>query len=181
MVKRNYWVALFLLPALYGQDNSGVSPNASSSSWGTKTIQLKYLDPDELRQVFSGRSYVMEVNRNLKLLTVSGPTEFLTEVEQAGKRLDLAPTPPANIEVTVYLLATTGQTSSAQSLPAEMQGIDRSLGSTASSLHLVDSETLRVREGKTADVSFADSASSGLAWHLSVFRLLPLFLAPKAM
>jgi hypothetical protein len=137
--------------------------NTSSAVWGTKTIQLKYLDPVDLREVFSGQSYVMQVNRELKLLTVSGPPEFLNEVEQTGKRLDVAPAEPANIEITVYLLATTGQTPASQELPAELQAIAKALDSGAGSpLHLVDSETLRVREGKAGEVSFGDAAPSGV-------------------
>jgi hypothetical protein len=128
-----------------------------------KTIQLKYLDPDALREVFSGRSYVMQVNRGLKLLTVSGPPQFLNEVEETGKRLDVAPAGPANIEITVYLLATTAQAPSARSLPMELQSVAKTLDSSGgSSLRLVDSEMLRVREGKTGEVSFAESASSGV-------------------
>lgn len=153
MVKNAFWIVLILVPTLFGQGNP------SSAAWGTKTIQLKYLDPADLRDVFSGQSYVMQANRELKVLTVSGPPEFLNEVEQMGKRLDVAPAGPANIEITVYLLATTGQAASSQNLPAELQAIAKTLDS---SLHLVDSETLRVREGKAGEVSFGDAASSGV-------------------
>jgi hypothetical protein len=162
VVKNALCIALFLGPALFGQSNSGTTQSSSPDGWSTKTIQLKYIDPGDLRDVFSGRSYVMQVNRELKVLTVSGPPEFLKEVEETGKRLDVAPAGPGNIEITVYLLATTGPAAATQTLPAELQTITKTLDSAAaSSLHLVDSETLRVREGKAGEVSFGEAASPG--------------------
>jgi hypothetical protein len=105
----------------------------------------------------------MQVNRGLKLLTVSGPPQFLNEVEETGKRLDLAPAGPANLEITVYLLTTTPQAPSSQNLPPEVQAIAKTLGPSASTLRLADSETLRVREGQPGEVAFGDSPSSGVS------------------
>ncbi len=159
MLKRSYWIALFFVPALFAQGNPGAAP----SGWGTKTIQLKYLDPDDLRQVFSGRSYVMQIDRNLKLLTVSGPPEFVNEVEQMGKRLDAAPEGPADVQVTLYLLTTGAQGMPEKGLPPELKDIDRILPQYASLLNLADSETLRVREGRAGEISSTDAPPSGVS------------------
>lgn len=167
--KKNLWLVLLLVPALFGHDSPAPAAGSAPADWATKTIQLKYLDPEDLRSVFSGRSYVMQVNRELKLLTVSGPTEFLNEVEQTGKRLDIPPPLPANIEVTVYLLTATSQTATA--LPAELEGIRKKFSSlpSAKSFQLIDCQTLRVREGEAGDISFGEPGSSGIGLaHISV-------------
>lgn len=92
-----------LLPRLHAQQQ--VAP-ADSNAWTTKTIQLKYMDPEQLRSLFSHQSYVMEPNRELKVLKVHGPQSFIKEVEDVATQLDTAPPVATDLQVTVYLLAT---------------------------------------------------------------------------
>lgn len=160
MPRKLLYLALVSLPAVFGQQTSGQGSNSSPPGWGTKTIQVKYIDPEQLRDVYSGRSFVIQVNRELKLLTVSGPTQFLDEVEETAKRLDVAPALPKDIEVTVYLLATVAQAPSVQPLPAELQNAEKRLNLPA--LRLADSETMRIREGQPGDLSFGPAAGVSL-------------------
>lgn len=148
------------VPAIFGQETPGQVSNSSSSGWGTRTIQLKYIDPEALRSIYSSRSFVMQVNRELRLLTVSGPAQFLDEVEQTAKQLDVAPAMVKDVEVTVYLLASAAQPPLAQALPAELQNAPKTLD--LATLRLADSQTMRVREGQPGDLSFGDAASLGL-------------------
>jgi hypothetical protein len=129
------WLALSVLPVLYAQDSSG----GSASS--TKTFELKYADPEDLRKIFSGQSYVMETNRELKLLTAHGSAAFLKEVEDTVKRFDVPPPLPADIEITFYLLAPTGGP-----LPKELAALTKD-----SAFKLADSQLIRVRAGLGAD------------------------------
>ncbi len=139
--------ALFiLLPAVQAQQQAPPTGQQDSNAWVTKTIELKYLDPEQLRSLFSNQSYVMEANRELKVLKISGPQSFVKQVEDAGTQLDVAPAAPADIQVTVYLLATTGKP-----LPDELKSIDPGLSGLTNSqqLKLADSQVLRLREGQT--------------------------------
>lgn len=144
--------------ALLGQE-PGPQPGAQAdpNAWTSKTIKLKYLDPEQLRSLFSNRSYIMEANRELKALKVNGPETFVKEVEDTAVRLDVAPRPPADIQITVYLLATAGQP-----LPAELKGIDSGLAGLNSSeaLRLADTQVLRLREGQTGEVSLTDTKAA---------------------
>ena len=70
-----------MVSILRGQDGSAAARNGT---WTTKAIELKYLDPEDLRRVFSSQSYVMQVNRDLKLLIVTGPQNFVKEVRESG-------------------------------------------------------------------------------------------------
>src|SRR5450755_4196175 len=121
--RRSYaWVVLVLASAaschLLAQAAKTLPPPANPSTanapttnevWTTKTFEVKYVDPEQVRNVFSGQSHVMEANRDLKLLTARGSAAFLKEVEDTIKRLDVAPPTPPNTEITVYLLAAAPQ------------------------------------------------------------------------
>ncbi len=154
---------LLICPAIYAQQSAPPGQPTDPSAWSTKTIELKYIDPEQLRSLYAGQSYVMEANRELKVLKVNGPQSFLQEVEDAGKRLDVPPPAPANIQVTVYLLATAAQAPSAAELPADLKTIDASLKGLASSqsLRLADSQVLRLREGQPGELRLTDSKAAG--------------------
>src|SRR5579884_658590 len=99
-----------LVPGLFSQQTGQQADQpADPNAWTSKTIELKYLDPEQLRSLFSSRSYIMEANRELKALKVNGPQSFIKEVEDTAAKLDTAPRLPADVQVTVYLLAATGQ------------------------------------------------------------------------
>lgn len=147
---------------LAGQESAPAAPDAQASAWGTKTIELKYLDPEQLRDVFSGQSYVMRANRELRLLTVSGPAAFLQQVEETGKRLDVPPPATADVEITVYLLATAAQAPAARALPPELAAVGKSLegGAKTPALRLVDTQVVRVREGQAGEIGFGDPSAT---------------------
>src|SRR6266446_2679194 len=70
----------------------------------TRTFPLKYVDADQIRRLFSAYSYPMTANRDFNVLTVTAPAGFQTKVEEAIKEFDIAPVPPKNIELTVYVM-----------------------------------------------------------------------------
>ena len=94
------WLGIASLSILSGQELPKSAPTGPPNAWATKTFQVRYVDPDQLRRIFSGQSYVMEADRNLGVLTVHGPSVFLKEVEETVKRFDVAPPLPANIQIT---------------------------------------------------------------------------------
>jgi len=146
------WLGLALLSILSAQDLSKPAQAAPPDAWGTKTIQVKYVDPEQLRRMFSGQSYVMEADRDLKVLTVHGPPAFLKEVEDTVKRFDIAPPLPANIQITVYLLAVAEQASPSGALPPELAALAKDLkASGPQELKLADSQMVRVRAGWPAE------------------------------
>jgi len=136
------WLAIVPLSILSAQEPSKPAQAASPDAWGTKTIQVKYVDPEQLRRIFSGQSYVMEADRDLKVLTVHGPSAFLKEVEETVKRFDIAPPVPANIQITVYLLAVAEQASSSGTLPAELAAVAKELKTAGGSQPLTEARII---------------------------------------
>src|SRR5690242_14300283 len=166
------WLGVASLSILSAQDLSKPAQAAPPDACGTKTIQVKYVDPEQLRRMFSGQSYVMEADRDLKALTVHGPPAFLKEVEDTVKRLDIAPPLPANIQLTVYLLAVAEQASSSGVLPPELAALTKDLkaASGPQELKLADSQMVRVRAGWPAE-AMGSSTSPPTAATLSRIQL----------
>ena len=142
------FVLLGLPSALAGQEVS------KTPAWGSQTIELKYVNADDVRRVFSGQSYVVAVNQELNLLTVRGPVSFIKEVEETVKRLDVAPPVPRNVELTVYLLMAAAPGPSA-ALPTELADLSKELKAMfgTQTLRVADSQIVRVRSGKPADAT----------------------------
>jgi hypothetical protein len=119
-----------------------------------KMFTLKYADSEQVRKLFSSYSYPMSTNRDFNVLTVTGPASFLTQVEATVKEFDIAPVPPKNIELTVYLL-TGADAPGPTPLPKELQAMEKQLiaGSSYKAYHLADSQVIRTRPGQPADSS----------------------------
>ena len=140
--------------ALYGQDPKPTTPPPaappSDGVWTTKTFDVKYIDPEEVRKVFASQSYVMEANRELKVLTAHGTPAFLKEVEDTIKRLDVPPPAPGDTEITVYLLAGAALAPTGKALPAELSALAKELPAK-----LADMQMFRVRVGQSGETTSA--------------------------
>jgi hypothetical protein len=121
---------------------------APTNDWASKTFELKYIDPEQVRSLFSERSFVMETNRDLMSLTAHGSAAFLKEVEDAIGRFDVPPPPPGNIQITVSLLTIAAQAPTGRPLPKELTAIGKELTTAgAPGVKLADSQMMRVRVG----------------------------------
>lgn len=138
--------------------------SANGEVWTTKTFELKYIDPEQIRNVFSGQSHVMEANRDLKLLTARGSAAFLKEVEDTIKRLDVPPPIPPNTQITVYLLAAAPQSPTGVALPAELKALEKEIPAK-----MADMLMLRVRAGQNGET--VASAEPPAAPSVSLLRI----------
>jgi hypothetical protein len=146
-------LCLAMVSAIYAQDPKPSVPPAmptSDAAWTTKTFDVKYIDPEAVRDVFSSQSYVMDANRELKVLTARGTPAFLKDVEDTIKRLDVAPPAPADTEITVYLLAAAAQAPIGTKLPAELSALAKELPAK-----LADMQMFRVRVGQPGETTSA--------------------------
>jgi hypothetical protein len=112
----------------------------------TRLFPLKYADADQIRRLFSTFSYPMTANREFNVLTVTAPAVFQTQVEAAIKEYDVAPIPPKNIELTIYVIAgadAPGVT------PKELAEIEKQFtaDSAFKGIHVQDTQVMRIRPG----------------------------------
>ena len=116
----------------------------------TRMFPLKYADADQIRRLFSTYSYPMSSNREFNVLTVTAPPAFQTKVEAAIKEFDIAPVPPRNIELTVYVMTGAELPSP---VPKELESIEKQLmtGGAFKGVRLTDTQVLRIRPGQPGE------------------------------
>jgi hypothetical protein len=116
----------------------------------TRMFPLKYADAEQIRRLFTAYSYPMSANRDFNVLTVTAPPGFQTKVEAAIKEFDIAPVPPRNIELTVYVM--TGADVPAP-VPKELEAIEKQFitGSLFKGVKLTDTQVIRIRLGQPGE------------------------------
>jgi len=116
----------------------------------TRMFPLKYADADQIRRLFSTYSYPISSNREFNVLTVTAPPAFQTKVEAAIKQFDIAPVPPRNIELTVYVMTGAELPSP---VPKELESIEKQLmtGGAFKGVRLTDTQVLRIRPGQPGE------------------------------
>jgi hypothetical protein len=140
------------LPILILYLAQGFAADAPPPERVIKMFPLKYADSEQVRKLFSSYSFPMSANRDFNVLTVNAPASFMAQVEAAVKQFDVAPIPPKNIELTVYLL-TGADAPGPAPLPKELQEMEKHLIATSSfkAYHLADTQVIRTRPGQPAD------------------------------
>ena len=136
---------------------------APGEIWGSKTFELKYVDAEEIRQFFSGRANVIQTDERFNVLTATGPTGFLSEVEATIQRFDVPPAIPQNVQMTFYVIAPAGQVTGGVKLPPELAGMESQLGlpGGASGLRVADTQVVRVRAGEAAEAVGLTAGADG--------------------
>ena len=136
-----------------------------------KLIQLKYVNAGQvhnlLRNYIADSRFSMESDDRLHMLAVRGTPETVAILEEAVKKLDVA---PLGFELTVYLISTTAQ--AGDQLP-------EALASTAKQLHgvfaykgyqLLESFVLRGRDGQGSNGLLGGSAEGTIKNSTYSFR-----------
>jgi hypothetical protein len=129
--------------------------------WETKIFQIKYVDPNELRQVLSMfRSNVSYSGGNLRVLSVRAPKEIMPAIDDTIKRLDV-PMPRKDAELTIFVLLASDQPNTT-ALPASLQPVLTQLKNvlTYKGYQLVD--TLIARGRDTNDPRQAGTSLTGI-------------------
>jgi hypothetical protein len=118
----------------------------------TRMFPLKYADADQIRRLFSTYSYPMSSNREFNVLTVTAPPVFHTKVEAAIKEFDVAPAPPKNIELTIYVMTGSDVLSPAP-VPKELETIEKQFmtGGAFKGIRLTDTQVIRIRPGQPGE------------------------------
>jgi hypothetical protein len=153
-------ILIFLLARGFAADTpTQTEPKAPESKPAApqrviRMYPLKYADADQFRKLFSSFSYPMSTNRDFNVLIVNAPPSFLEQVDVAVREFDVAPPPPKNFELTVYLI-TAADAPASTPLPKELQEMEKQLvaSSPYKAFHLADSQVIRTRTGQSAESS----------------------------
>lgn len=125
-----------------------------------RMFPLKYADAEQLRKLFAAFSYSITTNRDFNVLMVNAPVGFQSQVEAVVKEFDVAPAPPKNLELTVYLL-TGADAPGPAPLPKALQEMEKQLVAASSyrAFKLTDSQVIRVRPGQAGEATGAQELS----------------------
>ncbi len=124
-----------------------------------RVIEIKQADPQSVYRTLS--SVFPGVSVNNRMIVVRGPNEVIGAIEEAVKRLDVAPPPPPesravpNVELTVHLLY--GSAEGADSVPAELESTVRQLRTQFryKSYRVMDVQVIRGRDTQSVETNSA--------------------------
>jgi hypothetical protein len=114
----------------------------------SKLIQLKYISPDSTMPIvttFGKGGVASSLDHRAKYVTVSGPAELIQSIEDAIRKIDVAPPPTKNIESTFHILLA-GQSGE---VPKELDGVVQQLRTVfgLKSFRLLETAVIRGRDG----------------------------------
>jgi len=121
-----------------------------------KVVEIKQGDPRIITGLLRGGSVDLRWDSSLRVMVLSGRPEAVADAEEAIKKLDVAPKPEPNAELTVYLLSGSSQESvEGSEPPADLASTVKQLRGlfTYKSYRMVESFVLRGRNGSHADTS----------------------------
>ncbi len=128
---------------------------ASGQNVTTRVFPLKYADVNQASQVLAAFGVPITADRNLKVLAVRGTPDLLDAIGEAIKRLDVPPSIPHNIEMTVYMMMAAMKDTSGIDVPKELDPVIKQMRLLFpyKEYRLVETALIRVRDGNGGSVS----------------------------
>jgi hypothetical protein len=147
-------MGLAIAGALAAQTAATVPPPAQAPEppREQRVFVLKYADARAIANVLSVFGYGIKADRDMHMVAVSAPAEAMVAVEDAIKRLDVPAAAPKDIDLVVYMVVASEQSSAGAGLPPDLQPVTDELKKIFSykSFRLLDSILLRTQPGNKA-------------------------------
>jgi hypothetical protein len=123
----------------------------------SKMIQLKHISTESTMAIiatFGRGSVVSNQDPRARYVTVSGPAELIQSIEDAIRKIDVAPPVTKNIESTFHILLAGGQ---AGDVPKELDGVVQQLRTVfgLKSFRLLETAVIRGRDGAETNGAMA--------------------------
>jgi hypothetical protein len=117
-----------------------------------RIFQVKYADVRDLAGVLAVFGYGIKADRDLHVLAVSAPSDVMSAIEDAIKRLDVPTAAPKDINLTAYLLLASEHADGSNDLPAELQQVTKELKGIFAykSFRVLDTILVRTQPGNAA-------------------------------
>lgn len=146
-------LAMLSLPSA-AQEKKEETPQTPARHRVTRIIEVRYVDVERVANLVRPFGVNTSVDRDMKVITVTGMEPEVAEVEEAVKRLDVPPPTPKNIDLTAYLLVASQQADGSANVPVELRDVITQLKSVMSykSFSLLNTVQTRTRDGKGAHV-----------------------------
>lgn len=140
-----------------------------------RVFTLKYADARHVASLLGVFGYSINADRDLHVMAVTAPPEGMAAVEDAIKRLDVPTAAPKDVDLIVYLLLASEQSSAGDGLPPELQPVGEQLKKIFSfkGFRLLDSILLRTQPGNRATASGSIAPSNDLRSMKYSFQVQP--------
>lgn len=141
--------ALLSLPALAQNSTKSRPENVV-----TKLVRLQHADPHKVRDLLTGAGASASWDDTLHVLVISGTPSDVASLEQTAKELDAVSAQAAisNVEVTVYILGASSNSTDTEAIPKNLQSTVDQLKQlfSYSSFQLLETIFTRGRIGQTS-------------------------------
>ncbi len=136
----------------------GQGPGPLAGFEAVRVIEVRNADPESIVNTLS--AVMPGISRNGRMLVVRGSESVVTMIEDAVKKLDVAPPPPAgmqrvaNVEFTFQLLYGSAQEGSG-TIPSDLEATVRQLRALFpyKNYRVLDTQVLRGRDGAAVEFS----------------------------
>lgn len=116
----------------------------------TQLLRIERADVNEVAEMLAMFPGSVRPNRELGVIAWTGPERLADAVSAAAEELDVPPTPPANLELTVYVVAAAEGEELPGGLPEALAPVATQLEEVLGleSFELLETASLRVRDGE---------------------------------
>jgi hypothetical protein len=153
-IVKQFLFGLALAGALAAQTATNVPPPSQAPEPRQQRVfTLRYADARNVANVLDVFGYSIKADREMRVLAVSAPPGAMAAIEDAVKRLDVPAAAPKDINLLVYMIVASEQSSAGGDLPSELQPVANELKKIFSykSYRLLESIQLRTQPGNRAD------------------------------
>ncbi len=127
----------------------------------TRVIEIRHADVRAVSETLGPFGAGVVPNRELRVITVNGPTAVVAAIEEAVKKLDAPPPQLPNIELTGYLVVASLQSSGGGPIPADLQPAVNQLKGVLQYQGFRVVDTLLTRTAQSGSVELRGLTSSG--------------------
>ena len=123
----------------------------------TTVIQLKNADVNRIVQLISHPGISVRADAALRVISVQADYSIVPVLEEAIRKMDVAPPAASNIELTVYLVSASVKEGAGQPIPADLAPAVKQVAAVIGdrNYRLIDSLVLRGRDGQGGSASGA--------------------------
>jgi hypothetical protein len=135
-------------------------------NWERRLFKLQYADAPQVEQILRTFGVPIVANREFRTVAVRAPREIMPAMEDAIRKLDVAPPPVKNVDLVFYLLAAMKQPGG--TVPADLQPVTKQISSIMAyqGFELLDTAILRTRAGGPGQVSGVLEAAKGRSYRI---------------
>jgi hypothetical protein len=155
MITRLLWMLAGSAVVILAQGKETPAPRVITGPQRHVVVEVKNGDVNRIGGVVSQLGASVRWDTTLRVIAVGGDAATVNSIEEAIKRMDVAPGAERDVEVTMYLLYASAQEVPTATVPSDLDSTVKQLRGVFpyKSYRVLDASVLRGRDGERASVS----------------------------